>query len=136
MSTEHLSTDLNATIANAVTARIEAEVTAALSGDEVIGKYVSAALQEPVEVKNNRTYRTEKVPYLRHTLNQAFRAMVKDALARVLEEERETIEAEIRKALKRESGAVAEKFTAALTERAAQSYGITVDVKIPGGGDL
>lgn len=125
-----LNAALDTTIAAAVTARVEAEVVAALSGDEVIGQYVAAALREPVETTRN--YRTEKVPYLRHVLTKTFQDVAKEAVARVLEEERPTIEEEVRKAVKREAGTIAEGVAGALAKRASSGYGVSIDLNLAG----
>ena len=129
-----VTTDLNQTISSAVTARIEAEVFAALAGDEVMAQYVAKALQQPVEVQNHRTYRKEEIPYLRHVLVKAIQEATKAAVGRVIEEERPLIEEEVRKAVKRSATTIASGIAESLAERASQGYGINIDLKVPGDG--
>ena len=100
--------DINATIATAVNARIEAEVFQALAGDEVIGKYVTAALQAPVEVNDRSGYGKDKKPYMTVVLSKAIQNATKDACTRLILEEMPAIEAEIRKSLQRNINLIAE----------------------------
>lgn len=129
----NIEADLNATIANAVNARIESEVFAALAGDEVIGRYVSNALRRPVEVPKDGGYGKERVPFLSHLLEQAFREATKAAVNKVLAEEQPLIEEEVRKAVKRNAGSIAEQLSASLAEQASRGYGVSIDVKLRGG---
>lgn len=133
MSTNNITTDLNATIASAVNARIEAEVAKALSGDEVIGQYVAAALNQEIEVE--RSYRKTKTTWLKHTLRKAMQDSTKAVIQRVLEEELPLIEEEVRKAVKREAGAIAEGIAKSLAERGGRGYGIDVKFRMPGESD-
>lgn len=119
--------DLDATITSAVMARVEAEVTRALSGDEVIGRLVSSALQQEVEVK--RGYQREKKTVLKAALDKAVQDAVRDAITSVVDEERPLIEDEIRKALKRESRQIAEQFTQALVDASQRSFGFRVELR-------
>jgi len=125
--------DLNATIASAVNARIEAEVFAALAGDDVIKQYVAAALNAPVKVERN--YRTEEVKWLPHTIRTVMQDATRDAVKRVIAEEAPLIEDEVRRAIKRQASGLAEAFTGALVKQASKSYGLTVSLKLPGERD-
>jgi len=124
--------DLNATIVAAVNARVEAEMMKALSGDEAIGRFVTASLQQSVEVKDG--YRTKHVPFLTHVLEGAIRSSVKLACERLIAEELPTIEAEVRKALRRDVARIAKTLTNSLAEAAANTYGVKVnfDLLMPG----
>lgn len=126
--------DINTTIAAAVNARIEAEVVAALSGDEVIGQYVAAALRQTVEVPG-RGYQKNSVPYLHNVLTKAIQEAAKGACTALVLEEMPKIEAEVRKALRRNINGIAEAIATSLTDRAQKAYGIdvTVDLKLPRG---
>ena len=130
-----VETDLNATITNAVNARIEAEVFKALSGDETIGRYVSAALRQTIEVKNNR-YGTDRVPFLTLTLRSAIQEATKAAVTRIIAEELPTIEDEVRKALRRDIRGIAETLANSLKDAADKAYGVDVklDLRMPSRG--
>lgn len=126
--------DLNATITAAVNARIEAEMMKALSGDATIGSFVTAALQQQVEVPKKVGYGTERVPFLRHVLCEAIRKATEDASRRLVEEEMGSIEDAVRKALRRDVGRIAETMSKSLADAAARAYGfnVTVDLRMPG----
>ena len=120
---------IDATIQAAVNARVEAEVMRALSGDEVVGRYVAAALSQKVEVKR-ADYRTEKVSFLTVTLEKAIQAATQDAVQTIIEEELPTIEAEVRKALRRNVVGIAEALTQSLADAADKTYGVKVDMTL------
>ena len=125
----NIETDLNATIASAVNARIEAEVMAALSGDEIIGRFVTAALQQKVgEERYGRKQRT----FLAAAHHNAIQAATKAAVARLVEEERPLIEDEIRKALRRNVKTMADSIVGNLAAQASNAYGVRVELQLPG----
>lgn len=128
---QSVTTDLNATIASAVSARVEAEVAAALSGDEFIGQYVHAALTQQVPISHDR-YENKKAPYLTVLLRRTIQKATEAAVERLLEEERPLIEDEIRKALRRNAATMAEGIASSLSERASRGYGVTVALRLPG----
>lgn len=125
-----IGTDLNATIAYAVKAKIEAAVTAALATDEVLGGYVAAALNQEVTVKDG--FRDRKTTYLRHTIDNAIREATKTAVHRILEEETALITEEVRKAFRREAGTLAAGLVGSLVEKCKNNYGVDVTLKLPG----
>ena len=114
----------------AVTARIEAEVAKALSGDAFLAQYVAAALSQQVEVKDQRSYNTKRVPYLTHVLEEAIKEATKDAVVRLIAEELPTIEAEVRKALRRQVTGIAESLARSLNTAAKTAYGVNVDLTL------
>ena len=122
--------DINQIIASAVNARVEAQVLAALSGDEVIGKLVTAALTEQVSATNDR-YDSKKVPYLTKIVRDAIKEATAAALRRLIEEEMPVIEEEIRKALRRDIKGIAGQLAGQLTKEATRAYGVTVELKFP-----
>lgn len=128
MTTE-VEGDLNAVIASAVNARIEAAVAQALSGDEVMGRYVTAALQRQVEVPSRNGYGKDRVPFLSHVIEQAVRDATKRAVEKYLVEEHDALEAEVRKALRRSAPAIAEKMVGQVAEVASRGYGIQVSLR-------
>lgn len=100
MGTDPLTQNLDDTIIAAVNARVEAAVMAALAGDETIGQFVAAALaQEVGETGYGRDRR--KITFLHQTVSKAIQEMTVTVLAEVLENERDLVETEIRKALRR-----------------------------------
>lgn len=125
-----VSNDLNSVVAEAVKAKITAEVAAALSGDEVMGRYVAAALGQPVEIR--RGYDTKKVPFLSHVIETSIREATKDVVREVIAENVDTIRDETRKAVRRRLNTIAESFAESVQKQAESNYGITIDVKVPG----
>jgi hypothetical protein len=126
--------DINQTITAAVNARIEAEVVKALAGDEVIGQYVAAALQQIVEVpRRGSSYEKDRVTYLHAVLTKALQTATTDACTALILEEMPRIEDEVRKALRRNITAIAEGMATSMTQAASKGYGINVvvDLKIP-----
>lgn len=121
--------DLNAVIVNAVNARVEAAIVTAFSGDDVMGRYVTAALRRPVEVPDGVGYGKKRVPFLSHMIEQAVRDAAKVAVQRFLAEEVESLEEEVRKAVKRTAPAMAEKMVGQLAAQAAKGYGIQVSLR-------
>jgi capsular polysaccharide biosynthesis protein len=126
-----INQDLNATIAAAVQAKVEASVIAALAGDEVLGKYVAAALNQVIEVGNS--YNKVRTTYLRHTIDEALRAAVKVAVAKFIENETALLEAEVAKALRKQAAKIANQFVTHLAETTVgRSYGVDVHLKMRG----
>lgn len=130
MGNETTISELDQTIAHAVNARVEAEVLKALSGDEVIGRLVVNALQQEVEVSKQGGYGKVKVPFLKATIDKAIREAAKTAIAAVIEEEIVVIEEEVRKAVRRDARAIAEKFVEGMVD--ATSKGYRFRIEIPG----
>lgn len=130
MSQQAVEQDLNATIAEAVKARVEAEVIRALSGDDVFASFISAALNEPVEVRKSDGYRTERIPYITKLLKEAIQQATKGAVQRIIEESMPELETEVRKALRRDLKAIAEALTGKLDQAVHNAYGFHVDVTL------
>lgn len=124
--------DLNSVIANAVNARVEAQVLAALSGDEVLGRYVMAALNQPVQLpKPGSSYDKITVTFLNATLQKAVQAAVEQAVRAVVSDEVTAIEDAVRKELRRKIATVAEQLVGSLSKAAESPYGIKVDLNWP-----
>ena len=126
-----VSNDLNTVISSAVQARIETEVAAALSGSELMGQYVSAALLQPIEVQD-KNYRKRNTTYLRETIDEAIREATKAAVKRVIAEEQEQIEAQVAKELRGNIKDVAKSLAGNFAKSATSAYGFTVEVTYPG----
>lgn len=125
-----LSLDLNRTITSAVQARVEAEVLAALSGDATLAAMVAAALNQAVEVKDQRTYRTTTVPFLHKVLSDTLQAAAKAAVQKLVVEEADALEAEVRKVLRKDMAGIAKALTQSLTDAAGRGYGINVAIEL------
>lgn len=127
--------DLDQLIVHAVNARIEAEVTKALSGDEVIGRLVSSALRQTVDSPNDFMRSRPKQSFLTSVLEKAIQAATKKAVAKVLEEEVESIEAAVRLALMANTHEIGRQLAASLAEAATKPYGVEVkvDLRMPSG---
>jgi len=129
-----LTTDLNATITAAVNARIEASIVEALSGDATISKYVAAALSQQVALNPNDRYDNKKVSFLERTLRATIQKATEAAVREVIADEMPLITDEIRKAVKRNAGTMADALAKSLTEAAERTYGVKVELNMPGRG--
>ena len=132
MSNTEPENSIDATITAAVNARVEAEVARALSGDEVLGRYVTAALQQTVEV-NTGDYRKQKVPFLSKVLHDAIQAATKRAVAAWLEDadERARLETAVVTALRSSRDEIASNLVDQVVAAADKPYGVTVELKFP-----
>lgn len=122
--------DLNATITAAVNARVEAEMMKALSGDATIGAFVTAALAEKVDAKHDPYGRAPQITYLSKVLRDAIQAATKAAVEKLISEEIDNLEAEVRKALRRDLRRIAETLTQSLVSAAGKPYGVNVSVEL------
>jgi len=121
--------DLNSVIASAVQARIETEVASALSGSELMGQYVAAALTQTVKVEKN--YRTRETTYLRETIDQAIQAATKAAVNKVVAESAPEIEKLVATELRRNIKGLSAQIVGNLVEKADSPYGISVEINYP-----
>lgn len=117
--TDSLTTDLNATIANAVNARIEAQVLAALADSDVMGRMVTAALQKKV---NTGAYRNNETTYLQSLIGKAIEEKTAEVVAADLETLRPLIETQVRAALRKSVGVLADSLVEGFVQAAAGSY--------------
>jgi hypothetical protein len=129
--TTPVSGDLNQVIVSAVQARIEAEVAAALSGDEMIGKYVAAALNQPIEVGRDSYSRGRRTTYLRETIDTAMREATKAVVTQVIAEEREAIERAVRAELRDRVDGLAVQLVNSAVESVEKPYGLSVTLQYP-----
>lgn len=111
--------DLNEVIAAAVSARVEAQVLAALSDSDVFQALVVAALQQTVEVSDGTSYGKRKVPFMRATLENAIKARTKDLIAEEIAALSEPIRVEVRKALRKSVGVLADSLVDGFVANAA-----------------
>ena len=124
--------DLNEVITSAVQARIEAEVMKALSGDEVFGQFVTAALRQPVEKER---YSREKVTWLAKVLEEAVKDAARQAVHRVVAEMTPALEAEVAKQIRRDTKGIAAGLVAGVVGATAAPYGVTITLKERSAGD-
>lgn len=118
---------IDTAIGASVKAKIEAEVLKALSGDDVFATFISAALNQQVEIKTDR-YRSEKVPFITSVLRKAIQDSVKNGVAELITEMQPELHAEIKKALRRNMDGIADSLTKSLTAAAERGYGFKVDL--------
>lgn len=121
--------DLNATIAAAVNARISAQVAAALSGDEVIGKYVAATLQQKITVRG-KNYRDVEISFIDKLVGDSIREATEAVVKEVIASEVDAIREATRKAVKAKVGSLADAFADALLEEATTKNYSAIKVAI------
>jgi hypothetical protein len=102
--------DLNDIIAGAVNARIEAAVLASLSDSETFNALVISALQQQIEVPDGTSYGKKRVTYMAHTLQSAIRDRTRALIAEEIEGQAEAIRTEVRKALRKSVGVLADSL--------------------------
>lgn len=125
--------DLNQIMISAVQARIESEVAAAMAGDEFVGRLVTAALMQPVEVQDPRSmYGKIKVPFLTDVLNKTIQAATKNAVVRLISEQEDEIEQAVRKELKASTAEIAKQLVGSVRKATQDSYGVKVELQFPG----
>ena len=122
--------DLNQVIASAVQARIETEVAAALSGSELMGQYVAAALTQEITVERN--YRSRKTTFLKETIDGAVKEATAAAVRKVVAAEAPAIEALVEKEMRKNVKAWASTLVSKIAEKAESPYGLTVELRYPG----
>jgi hypothetical protein len=129
---ENVSGDLNQVIASAVQARIETEVAAALSGSELMGQYVAAALTQKIQVEDRGTYRKRETTFLRETIDGAIKEATKAAVHKVVAAESEQIERAVETALRKDLKKISVALAGKLAEASQSPYGVTVELRYPG----
>ena len=114
---DDLGKDLNTTIAAAVSARVEAQVASALLNDDTFTAFVVAALQKPIEVGDYS--RREKTTWLAALLKNTIEAQTKEVVASEIAKMEEPIRVEVRKALKKSVGVLADALVDGFVAQAA-----------------
>lgn len=118
--------DLNQVITSAVQARIEAEVLAVLSGDDVFGAFITAALRQPVEKER---YSREQVTWLSKVVEEALKDAARQAVHKAMEDMAPQIQAEVEKAIRRDIKGIAGSLVGSITQAVSAPYGVTVTLK-------
>lgn len=126
MTTIDLGGDLNKTIVAAVNARINAETFAALSQDEVLGKFVQAALMQPMETER---YSSKKIPYIEQVLKNAVQAATKAAVAQWVNDNQGPIKERVRAALTNNLDGIAAAMVDSMTKSTESSYYTKVGIE-------
>lgn len=125
----NLGPDLDATISAAVTARVEASVLEALSGDQFIGQMVANALSAEVEVGGS--YSRRKTTFMNATLRSTIQECVKVATAEVITERKDEIKEAVRAAIADKIDVIATAMADNIVEKASSPYGIRVEMQWP-----
>lgn len=127
-----LTNNLDETIAGAVKAQIQAQVLEALSGEEFFAKYIASVLNQTVEVsEDGSSYgRKIKISFLENAVAGTIKKATQQAVAIAVEEERERIQDEVRKAVKRKADQFAENVTNAALEAAQSAYNYKFEIGI------
>lgn len=125
-SPEVISNDLNKTIAAAVNAKVEAGVLQALSSDDVLGRFVAAALNEPVR----REYGQGDENFVGRTVREAIKKATQEAAKRAMELEMPAIEEMVRKELRKRIGDIS-KGIAEQVVKSTTGYGMRIEFLLP-----
>jgi len=125
MTTINLGDDINATIVAAVNARITAETFAALSNDETLGKFVQAALYQPVEVER---YSSKKVAWIEQVLKNAIQAATKAAIAQWVNDNQGPIKSRVEAALTENMSGIAAAMVDSMTKSTESGYSTKVSL--------
>lgn len=128
-----LEQDLNSVISNAVQARIEAQVMAALSGDEVFAQFVSSALSSEIVVRD-KDFRERRTTYLAETIRKALQEATQGAVEKVMVEIAPELEAEVAKELRRSVKGLASHLVGSVQDAVKAPYGFKVELKGPNNG--
>lgn len=121
--------DLNDTIVSAVQARVSAEVLKALSGDELIGQMVAAALNKPVTVR--RGYRDEQSTWVAEAVREVVTQIAREALHEAVELERPAIKKAVTDHLRGQRETIAENLVGGLAETSNSPYRVDVNFAWP-----
>lgn len=131
MGAIELGSDIDATITNAVNARVEAAVAQALSADDFMGKYVTAALRQTVEVPSANGYGKDKVTLLHKVVSQSVAAAVEAAIKRHIQDDTDALERVVVDELRKQRALIARRLVDSLTDAADKAYGIKVSLQMP-----
>jgi len=129
--TKGIDENLSNIISEAVQAKVDAAVMEALSGDEVMGKYITAALQQEVGSNYNRNKET----FLQNTIKKALQAATEVAVNNFIESETKALESLVEKELKKQSKSIAAGMVESLAEQAKSQYRMNVAITFPGNDD-
>lgn len=124
---------LDETIAGAVTARIEAEVAAALASSDMIGQYVAAALTQKIKIEDPRDrYSKVETTFLKLTIDKAIQDATKTAVVKVIAAEAEEIERVVAAELRSNVKVIAKALVGNVQDAVEKPYGVNVELRYPG----
>lgn len=130
--TADVDSGLNEIISKAIETKIEAAVVAALGSDDLMGRWVTAALQQVIEIPDGTGYGKKRVPFLTHIIQQTLQKAVNAAVKAHIVNEAEFIQGLVAKEMRRASNDIAAQFVAQLTEKTIKStYGLEVQLRFP-----
>jgi hypothetical protein len=95
----------------------------------MIGQFVAAALQEPVELER---YSSKKVPYVSKVIDKAIKEATQTAVSKVIAEEAPAIEAQVSEALKAQIPDLSASLVKSAQEAASSSYRVQVQINHAG----
>lgn len=122
--------DINAVIVSMAKEKINEAVRNAIVGDEIIGAFVRAALQAPVQAFGTDRYNSKTVPFIDNAVTQAIHAAAQNAIRSVVNEQHDAIEAAVRQALIDGAPAIAGKLMANFAEAASNGYAFELKIEI------
>ena len=111
--------DLNEIVSRAVNARVEAQVTEALSGGEYMAQFVQAALNQKVKGDG---YRDEAKPLVKYVLETTIKEQAKAVVSEEVAALEPLIREEVRKALKKSVGVIADSLVSGFVANASGRY--------------
>lgn len=115
-----VSPALDDMIIAAVNSQIETKVFEALTSDDAIRAYVSAALEE--RVKEGDSYSTKYDKFISVTVKNAVREMTKQVVVESIKEHEDIIKAEVADALRNSIGVITESLVDGFVANAAGRY--------------
>lgn len=121
------SLDLNTQIIAAVNTKIQASILEAMAGDEFLGQFVIAALNERVEV--DRYDRKKDSTFLHQTLKNSIQEATKAAVQELVDLEREQISQMVQEAIVKQLPSLADQLVNSLRSSA---YAVTVHIQEQG----
>lgn len=114
----NIESDLNQTIASAVNARIEAQVLEALTSNDLVREHVANALNTQVE---DGRY-GPKIPFVTKIVRDAIQERTKEVVSEEIAATADVIKAEVRTALSKSVGVIADSLVDGFVDRAAGQY--------------
>ena len=121
--------DINEVIKNAVTARVEAAVLEAMSGDDTVRTFVQAALNKKVSTTG---YGGDQKSLLTHLLQQSIEEHTKAIVAEEVAANSGAIREEVRKALRKSIGVITDSLVDGFVANASGRYP-SIKVEFRGG---
>lgn len=122
--------DINAVIVSMAKDKINEAVRNAIVGDEIIGAFVRAALQAPVQVYGTDRYSTKTVPFIDNAVTNAIHLAAEGAIRTVVAEQRDAIEDAVRQALVDGAPSIAAKLFANFADATHGGYAFNLRIEV------